>query len=312
MNYRRILFILFVFLGLTTYLSAQDFMDAAKHQCLKCHAFPTYSFHNDVTGKEEKRLMNPYYVLDTVAMATGVHHGFDCTDCHSTEYSTYPHKSTLKLEPLNTCLDCHGGDEAFASYKFEKIEEEVKKSVHCKVYGDNFSCTKCHDQHTYRPMARNSSDVLSIVDYSNKMCLSCHNDMKRYELVSGHPNPQLVKVHSWLPNQELHFKHVRCIECHTAIDTSLLVSHDILSKEEAVRKCDQCHSENSRLKATLYKYRNLQKREENHSLNTVLSNESYVIGTNQIPILKVLSIIIFIAVLIGIATHGIFRIIKKK
>ena len=29
--------------------------------------------------------------------------------------------------------------------------------------------------------------------------------------------PQIVQIHSWLPNQDLHFKHVRCIECHTEV-----------------------------------------------------------------------------------------------
>ncbi len=312
MNNRLILLFLLIFCGSTKLLEAQSYQNAEKHPCLKCHANQSYSFHNDVTGKENKRLMNPYYILDTVAISTGVHKGIDCTDCHSSEYSTYPHKSTLKLEPMNSCLDCHGGDASFASYKFEKIQEEFKKSIHYQKYGDNFTCSKCHNQHTYRPMARNSSNVLEIVDYSNKMCLSCHNDMKRYKMVSGHDNPQLVQVHSWLPNQELHFSHVRCIECHTEVVDSLMVSHNILSKDKAVRKCDECHSANSMLKASLYKYRNLQKRAENGSINTVLSNESYVIGTQQDSILKLLSIIIFIATLTGIVIHSIFRILKKK
>lgn len=255
--------------------------------------------------------MNPYFVMDTIAMRTGVHHNFDCTDCHSYEYTTYPHKATLKLEPMATCLDCHGGDESFASYHFERVDEEFKKSVHYKVYGDIFTCSKCHDQHTYSPHARNSDNVLEIVDYSNKMCLSCHNDMKRYELVAGHENPKLVQVHDWLPNQELHFAHVRCIECHTEVTDSLMVSHDILPKTKAVRKCVECHSSNSKLKASLYKYENLQKRSENGMIGTIIANESYVIGTNEVPFLKVLSIIIFLLTLAGIITHAIFRILKK-
>jgi hypothetical protein len=262
--------------------------------------------------KVEKRLMNPYYILDTVAMRNGVHNQFDCTDCHSYEYSTYPHQANLKLEPLATCLDCHGGDEATAKYQFETIDEEFKKSVHYQVYGESFTCSKCHSQHTYTATARNSSDVLEIVDYSNKMCLSCHNDMKRYNLVSGHENPQLVEIHSWLPNQELHFKHVRCIECHTEVVDGLMVSHNIQGKDKALRKCAECHTADSRLKASLYKYQNLQKRSEDGSFRAVLSNESYVIGTHQIPILKTISYIIFFAALGGIIVHGFFRIIKKK
>jgi len=265
-----------------------------------------------VTNKEVKRLMNPYYILDTVAMTKGVHKQFDCTDCHSSDYATYPHQANLKLEPLSTCLDCHGGDASFAKYQFERIDQEFKKSVHYKVYGDNFTCSKCHSQHTYVATARNSDNVLEIVDYSNKMCLSCHNDMKKYQLVSGHENPKLVQVHSWLPNQELHFQHVRCIECHTEVADSLMVSHNIMSKDKALRKCVECHSANSKLKASLYKYQNLQKRENSGNLNTFPVAESYVIGSHQIPILKTISIVIFLLTLAGIMIHGIFRFTKKK
>ncbi len=312
MNFRFIVF-LFVLLLFNPGLSdAQSYQNAKHHKCLKCHSQQTYSFLNTVKGKEDKRLMNPYFILDTVAMSHGVHQQFDCTDCHSSEYGTYPHNGNLKLEPMSTCLDCHGGDASFATYYFERIEEEFKKSVHYKVYGDNFSCSKCHSQHTYVATARKSDNVLEIVDYSNKMCLSCHNDMKKYQLVSGHENPKLVQIHSWLPNQELHFTNVRCIECHTEVLDSLKVSHNILPKTKALRKCLECHSADSRLKASLYKYENLQKRAAEGGIKMVLANESYVIGTHQSPILKLASIVIFLLVLAGIIIHSLFRIIKKK
>ncbi len=295
------------------YVHAQSYYDNAQHhQCLKCHSNQSYTFHNDLMDTEMRRLMNPYYILDTVAIKSGVHHAFDCTDCHSYEYATYPHVASLKLEPMNTCLDCHGGDEAFATYQFERINEEFQKSVHYQVYGEGFSCSKCHSQHTYMATARTSSDVLQIVDYSNKMCLSCHNDMKKYQMVAGHENPKLVQVHGWLPNQELHFSHVRCIECHTLVSDSLMVSHNILPKEQALRNCVECHTADSRLKASLYKYQNIQARSGKGILGNVIANESYVIGTQQVPLLKLLSYIIFILTLIGILVHGIFRIIKKS
>jgi len=312
MKFSSLVIALILFCCTFGHINAQSYQNAKHHQCLKCHSNQSYSFFNTVKNKEEKRLMNPYFILDTVALTHGVHKQFDCTDCHSSEYGTYPHSSNLKLEPLSTCLDCHGGDKSFATYQFEKIDVEFKKSIHYKVYGDNFTCSKCHSQHTYLATARTSSNVLEIVDYSNKMCLSCHNDMKRYKMVSGHENPKLVEVHDWLPNQELHFQHVRCLECHTDVVDSLMVSHNILPKEKALRKCVECHSANSRLKASLYKYQNLKMRSESGGINVVLANESYVIGSHQIPILKLTSILIFLLVLVGITVHSIFRIIKRK
>jgi hypothetical protein len=153
--------------------------------------------------------------------------------------------------------------------------------------------------------------VLEIVEYSNGLCLSCHNDMNNYSLIAGKENPELVQVHDWLPNQELHFKNVRCIECHTDVVDSLMVSHNIMSKENAVRNCNECHSKDSRLKASLYKYTNLQSRADDGSLKTILSNESYVIGAQQFPVLRKLSLIIFFITVAGMLIHLFFRFIKK-
>jgi hypothetical protein len=310
---QRLIYISFLFfvVGSLSNLKAQTYYDnAQEHQCLKCHSSQTFTFFNSLMEYEEKKLMNPFYIMDTVALKVGVHSAFDCTDCHSYEYSEYPHKAAIKLEPLPTCLDCHGG--GGSDYQFEQIQEEFQKSVHYEVYGDNFTCAKCHDQHTYHPVARTSENVAEIVQFDNQMCLSCHNDMRQFSLVSGRENLQIADIHEWLPNQELHFQNVRCLECHTEVKEGLMVSHNILKKEEAVRNCVECHSENSRLKASLYKYQNLQQRSEDGTLSVIISNDSYVIGTQQIPILRTLSFIIFGLVLVGIGIHVTFRVIKKK
>jgi len=307
----RFLLISIFFYCLLWSSSAQSYQDAANHACLKCHSNQTFTFHNELMDSEDRRLMNPFYILDTVALVAGVHNQFDCLDCHSYDYETYPHAANLKLEPLGTCLDCHGGDDSFASYQFEKILEETEKSIHSQICGEKFTCEKCHSQHTYATTARTSNNVMDIVEYSNNMCLSCHNDMTKFQLVSGEQNAQLVQVHDWLPNQELHFKHVRCIECHTNVVDDLMVSHNILGKEQAVKNCVECHKANSRLKSSLYKYQNLQSRSDDGTFNAVLSNQSYVIGTHQSPLLKLLSIIIFIATFGGVVVHSIFRIFKK-
>lgn len=308
MKYRLIILISAVFLCV---INVNAYENPKQHMCLKCHSSQSFSFNNEVTGTVQKRLMNPYYVMDTLALNTGVHKNFDCTDCHSAEYETYPHLANLKLEPMSNCMDCHGGDESFASYKFETIQEEFQKSVHAQSHED-FTCSKCHNPHTYAATARNSADVLEIVEYNNQICLSCHNDMRRYSMVAGHENPKLVEVHDWLPNQELHFEHVRCIECHTQVVDSLMVSHNIMKKDQALKNCVECHSANSMLKASLYKYQNIQARAEKGGIGTLLSNPSYIIGTNQSPLLKVLSYIIFGATLAFVAIHSIFRSLNKS
>jgi hypothetical protein len=234
------------------------------------------------------------------------------------EYETYPHTAELKLEPLMTCIDCHGGDETYASWKFDEIEEEFHKSVHYEIYGDQFSCSKCHSQHYYRPVATVSPSLHEIVRTDNAMCLSCHDNMARYQLVSDTANLQVVQIHNWLPNQELHFRRVRCIECHTHVQDSLLVSHNIMRKEYATRNCVECHSANSILQASLYKYQNLQSRSDDRGFfsgfiagNTNFSTEYYVIGASRIPYLNLIYAVIFFVTLGGIIIHTILRVLKK-
>lgn len=293
--------------------------------CLKCHAAQTFSIYNEWTEQEERRLMNPFYILDTVQLAIGVHQTFACIDCHSMDYETYPHNGELKLEPMMTCIDCHGGDPTYEDWQFDRIEEEFQKSVHYETHGDQFSCSKCHNQHYYRATARTSGSIREIVDYSNNMCLSCHDNMTQYQLMSDSTKPQLVDIHSWLPNQELHFRRVRCIECHTDVQDSLMVSHNVLRKEHATKNCVECHSANSMLQASLYKYQNLRARTETgeESQRSILglftvknteenfSNEYYVIGASRVPYLNTIFAVIFFAALGGIAVHTIMRIVKK-
>ena len=309
---KRLLFI-FTFVCLAWFgTNAQSFYDDAKnHACLKCHSFNVITFHNEEMGVDQKKLMNPYLVMDTLDLKAGVHRNFDCMDCHSYEYETYPHPANLKLDPLPSCLDCHGGDPTFETYQFDRIDDEFQKSIHAQVGEGIFNCESCHDQHTYRLTARTSQRIQEIVEYSNNICLSCHDDMDRYEMVAGSEKPKIIDVHNWLPNQTLHFRNVRCIECHTEVKDSLMVSHNILPKTEAVRNCAKCHSTNSILKASLYKYENLQARSADGAFKSMLTNQSYVIGTNQSPVLKMIMIILFFATIAGIAIHLIFRILKK-
>ena len=306
----RKLVIIFI-LGFVCLQVQSQTIASENRQCLKCHTSQTFTIYNEWTELNEKRLMNPFYILDTVQLKTGVHHTFKCIDCHSYEYETYPHNGELKLEPLMTCIDCHGGDDTYASFQFDRIEEEFQKSIHYEISEDRFTCSKCHNQHYYKATARSSNSNKEIVEYSNNMCLSCHNSMIEYQLMSENTNPQLVQVHEWLPNQELHFEHVRCIECHTVVEDSLMVSHNIHGKTLATKNCIECHSTNSLLQSSLYKYQNISSRSGEGAIKNILSNQHYVIGTYQTQSLQYMFLIILIGTIAGMVVHTIFRIIKK-
>ena len=281
--------------------------------CARCHGNKYYTFHNEVTGTEVRKRMNPYLLIDTVKYTQATHSFFSCDDCHSPDYAVYPHASNLKLDPKPSCIDCHGGDESFAKYQFDDIDVEVQNSVHKIAHGEQFKCEMCHDLHSYRLVARNeNSKIKDIVVQDNQMCLSCHNNLTKYQILTDNQKPEILATHDWLPNQELHFLNVRCIECHTPITDTLMVSHKILPKEQAVHLCSDCHSTNSILRSKLYKYTVMESRTDQGYYNSVILNEAYVIGANRNKYLNILSLAIFGLTLLGISIHTITRIINKK
>ncbi len=280
--------------------------------CFECHGNAHYQVYIEMTGSHQQRIMNPYYIVDSMGYMNGVHNTFACIDCHNYEYETYPHKASLKLEPQYGCMDCHGGDDLFASFHFDEIADEVQNSVHAQTIGDNFTCAKCHDPHTYKLVARDSlSNIKDIVASNNTMCLDCHRDLNRYGLYTEKDRPEIIKTHEWLPNQSLHFSSVRCIECHTPVKDTLNVSHRILPKEKAVKKCVECHSTNSLLSNKLYKYKRTKGRDLGF-YNDVILNDAYVVGANRNKYLNTISLVIFMLTLAGIAVHAGVRIVKRK
>jgi hypothetical protein len=135
--------------------------------------------------------------------------------------------------------------------------------------------------------------------------------MGKFDILYGDPKSTLIAKHEWLPNPVKHFKSVRCIECHAEIREDVLVAHNIRPKEEAIRTCAACHSADSRLKYSLYKYQLAQERTEKGILTSIISNRTFAIGTNPSPLLNLISQLILACALLGIAIHTIIRIIKK-
>jgi hypothetical protein len=294
-------------------LAQDDPLSEQSRLCLQCHSQTYYTFHNTLTGTNVHKRMNPYLKIDSTQYAGALHHFFSCDDCHSYEYATYPHKAELKLEVLPSCLDCHGGDESFAKYQFDNIAGEVDQSVHRTAFGDQFKCESCHNLHTYKLSARDTlNSITSIVQQNNLMCLNCHQNGSLYNAYSSNTAPILENTHSWLPNQALHFQKVRCIECHTPTTDTMMVSHNIRPKAEAVRKCAECHSTHSILESKLYKYAAKSARSENGYYNAILLNESYVIGANRNRYFNLFTFIAIGLTLLGIIIHLTARILNKK
>jgi len=291
-----------------TYVSR---FDADNNRCFKCHGQEKYEYTNETLGKQVKAMMCSERIIHKNEFYSSNHKSFSCTDCHSEEYVKFPHSGDLRMEQKYNCIDCHGGDEKFAKYHFEEIEAEYKKSTHFKMEDDGFTCWKCHNPHTYKISVRNEENLKQTIAYDNGICLNCHSNFNNFQLLTDRKEINLIEKHDWLPNQTSHFANVRCIECHTLINNNIPVSHLILPKEKAVKLCNECHSKNSILMASLYKFESKEQRRDGF-FNGIILNSSYVIGANRNEYLNLLSLIIFIVVISIIVIHIIFRIRKNK
>ncbi|MEN8201850.1 MAG: cytochrome c3 family protein [Bacteroidota bacterium] len=277
-------------------------------KCLRCHGELKYTIEDKATGKVLTEQMCECNIIDRTAYYTGVHKAFACGDCHSYGFEEFPHSIEARMEEMLLCMDCHGYDESFAQYHFEDIEIEFSESTHNMT---DFTCWKCHNPHSYRAFMRNADDIGEAVLYDNDICLSCHSDFDRFMLLTDRKEINIVESHDWLPNQVAHFRSVRCIECHTEISDSILIAHKILPKTEAVQNCTECHSQDSRLMHTLYKFQIKEERKVGFA-NGIIINNAYVIGANQNVFLNVISLLVFGLTFLVILIHAVLRYIKLK
>ncbi len=286
-----------------SYFEVNDYVED-NESCLKCHGEMKYILQDTLMARTITEHMCPDRVIDRDAYYSSVHKAFSCTDCHSYDYNTFPHAVETRLEEQLVCMDCHGYDESFAHYHFEDIELEFQESIH---NFDEFTCWKCHDPHSYRAFMRNTDDLEEAILYDNTMCLHCHANFQRFTLLTDRDEINVMQTHEWLPNQAAHFTNVRCIECHTEINDSILVAHKILPKSEAVQRCTECHSTDSRLMHTLYKFQSKEDRKAG-LVNGVIINNAFVIGANKNPLLNKLSFLILACTIAGVAFHVFLRI----
>lgn len=314
-------FLLLIFVGTVSAAYAQEEVDTLKikpyyHEvnffvednegCLKCHGEQKYSIIDSMMERSITKKMYSELYIDRDDYYGSVHKSFSCTDCHSYDFYTYPHSYEARTEAQLVCMDCHGYDESFAQYQFEGIEMEFTESIHNM---EEFTCWKCHNPHSYQTFMRETDDFREAIVHSNNMCLKCHSDYDEFVLYSERDEVNILDKHDWLPNQPAHFASMRCIECHTEINDSIFIAHKILSSESAVKNCAECHSQDSRLMHTLYKFQSVEERQAG-LINGVILKNSFVIGANQNVFLNWLSFIILGCTLLGILVHTIMRIIK--
>ncbi|MDP2366899.1 MAG: hypothetical protein Q8M25_01460, partial [Rhodoferax sp.] len=162
-------------------------------------------------------------------------------------------------------------------------------------------------------------DLRKIVFQDNKGCLNCHNSDKTFEKFAPDDEktpwlkkrrPDIDTLHDWLPNTKAHWNAVRCVECHTPeVKANRLLSHEILDKEKAEKKCLSCHSANSSLKTRLYRHMVKDEQQRLGFTSSIILSNSYVIGATRHPLLDSIVIGMVLLTLGGVLVHGAIRIV---
>ena len=292
-------------------IDLSKFKNAVENEnCLKCHGQSKYTYENPESKKTVTKRMYGELVMNRDVFYVSNHREFKCTDCHSEDYGTFPHAGNLRMENKANCIDCHGGDEKYAKFKFEQIESEFQASVHSEKHSEDFTCWMCHNAHTYKINARTNEKLKETITYDNLICLNCHGDVKNYQLLTNKIKPNILQKHEWLPNQASHFTNVRCIECHARNEDTLVVAHHIVPKNQAVRKCESCHSKNSILYASLYKYQVRENIQKEGIIKGLLMGDATTIGPDKSNMLNIISLVIFVLTILVIIIHAVLRIKK--
>ncbi|MCI0625529.1 MAG: nitrate reductase [Acidobacteria bacterium] len=262
--------------------------------CYRCHAMATLAYR-DQTGGAIVSL-----AVDPKKFSESNHARLKCGECHRAGYEQFPHSEKTHEEKLY-CLNCHRDDPKFETFGFPRIEQQFRQSIHFEKLGDRFSCFSCHNPHEFE-VSRGETDPRAVIAQDNGICLNCHASPVRFATLTWREFPLLSSGHTWLPNQERHWKTVRCVECHTPHTETL--SHQILGAKQAERNCVACHTKDSILLTKLYRFRSQEERQRSGLAASVLFNEAYIPGMTRKLFLHRINLALFTLTVAGIGAHG--------
>jgi formate-dependent nitrite reductase cytochrome c552 subunit len=251
-------------------------------------------------------------LLEADAFGGSNHGHMACKQCHGQGYNDYPHAANARYE-VSPCSECH-------ATKVARLEPQYEASVHSRSAStkEKFTCITCHNPHLSL-VATKLKNPRKIVFQDNKDCLDCHNSEARFarfapddEKTPGikKKRPDIDTLHDWLPNARLHWRAVRCVECHTpAVPANRMLSHEILDKEKAEKNCLSCHATDSSLRTRLYRHLVKEEVEQYGFVNSAILSSSYVIGATKNPLLDAIVIGMVLLTLLGVLVHGAIRVI---
>lgn len=278
----------------------QEKIRKANEECFACHSEAGVK-NPPKEGMDLKKLAS--LIRDKDRFHSSDHQRLACTKCHNEGYDEHPHAEDA-ADSTSTCVDCH-------QKKADHAQAQFDKSVHAKNLGESMTCTTCHDPHSMR-IAKKLGDPAKIVMQDNRICLGCHDSDEQYAKFAPNKKerPLIDDIHAWLPNTRLHWKAVRCVECHTpVVGANEPISHEIVGKELAEKNCVACHSRDTDLKVRLYRHLAEDERQKLGFVNSVMLSNSYVIGATRSPMVDKAMIALVLLTVVGIAGHAAMRVL---
>ncbi len=273
--------------------------------CLRCHAPGADLAREKIDPLKIYDPSKPHdYRIDPDFFTRSNHGKLVCRICHIVGKEVYPHAATTKGSYFD-CAYCHQRDRTDELFRVRNISAEYQASIHVEKKCKDFDCYTCHDPHRF-DLNPPDKAVSQIVYDDNMICQSCHDDPSQFEKLTERVFPVILRTHSWLPNVELHWRSIRCVECHTAHSETF--THEILSKERSEKNCIVCHARDSILLTTLYKFQVAEERDRFGFINAVMFGDTYVIGGTRNVWLDRGSFLILVATIMGLGGHASLRI----
>ena len=285
---------------------------ANRARCESCHEFAT-SEEPEENEKKGKSLKHPSHIIhkDTVS----------CQVCHAVSYKN--------------CFNCHvGKDKAGVAYfKTDPSAMDFKIGMNPKTTEDRPEkyvtvrhipvSDKLFDFYV-KDALTNAANVptwkfatphnIQLKTPQNETCLSCHGnnklfltnkDVKSWEIqankdvfVPFKPAPHVR--HNWLEQPKFHLTRMDCLICH---DPALA---------EPVKDCAQCHATDSMLMTKAEGPPEYSLMNWNFTNKELIKDGKYVVGSNRIPALDIIGMLIILLTFLGCATHGALRFISRR
>ncbi|HXP96551.1 MAG TPA: cytochrome b/b6 domain-containing protein [Telmatospirillum sp.] len=238
------------------------------------------------------------------ALAQSVHAAQACTTCHGDAMVQYPHPENGRQQAKN-CVECHPRSAKYTLAAFQDSRHYVR-------HQESFTCNACHNPHSMT-LAANRASPREVAEQDNAACLGCHQNAVRFAAFAAKREmPDLALHHRWLPNADLHWKAVRCIDCH-AEATEAGYSHQFVRIVKATRDCSSCHSVESSLRSRLYRKALAEPSvSPGGFLNDFILQRAYVVGATRNLWLDQAILAVGALLLLSLATHAFFRIVGSS